>query len=59
MHPGAQELLYVMEGDLVLEVEGKGTNAFACVQLAQTSYPVGTATDYYGLPCPRLRQRDP
>jgi quercetin dioxygenase-like cupin family protein len=25
MHAGAQELLYVMEGDLTLEVEGKGT----------------------------------
>ena len=25
MHPGAQELLYVMEGDLTIEVEGQGT----------------------------------
>jgi quercetin dioxygenase-like cupin family protein len=26
MHPGAQEMLYVIEGSLVVEVEGKGTN---------------------------------
>jgi quercetin dioxygenase-like cupin family protein len=25
MHPGAQELLYVMEGTLTIEVEGRGT----------------------------------
>jgi quercetin dioxygenase-like cupin family protein len=25
MHPGAQELLYVMEGNLTIEVEGSGT----------------------------------
>jgi quercetin dioxygenase-like cupin family protein len=26
MHPGAQELLYVIEGSLVVEVEGKGSS---------------------------------
>jgi quercetin dioxygenase-like cupin family protein len=25
LHPGAQELLYVMEGNLIVEVEGRGT----------------------------------
>jgi quercetin dioxygenase-like cupin family protein len=25
-HPGAQELLYVIEGNLIVEVEGKGSN---------------------------------
>jgi quercetin dioxygenase-like cupin family protein len=27
MHPGAQEVLYVQEGSLMVEVEGKGTTA--------------------------------
>jgi quercetin dioxygenase-like cupin family protein len=26
VHPGAQELLHVIEGSLVVEVEGKGSN---------------------------------
>jgi quercetin dioxygenase-like cupin family protein len=26
IHPGAQELLYVIEGNLIVEVEGKGSN---------------------------------
>jgi quercetin dioxygenase-like cupin family protein len=33
IHPGAQELLYVMEGELILEVEGKGTTLLKAGQL--------------------------
>jgi quercetin dioxygenase-like cupin family protein len=33
MHPGAQELLYVTEGDLVLQVEGKGATLLKAGQL--------------------------
>lgn|ERR1700704_3012077 len=29
MHPGAQEMLYVMEGGLTIEVEGRGTKVIA------------------------------
>jgi quercetin dioxygenase-like cupin family protein len=27
MHPGAQEMIFVLDGDLVVEVEGQGTKA--------------------------------
>jgi len=34
MHPGAQELLYVVEGNLTIEVEGQGTKLIKAAEIA-------------------------
>jgi quercetin dioxygenase-like cupin family protein len=34
MHPGAQELLYVTEGDLIVEVDGQSTTVIKAGQIA-------------------------
>lgn len=36
MHPGAQEILYLVEGSLTVEVEGQGTKAITAGDIALT-----------------------